>query len=118
MKKVLLYIWQLPQNLLGLLLSKCYKVTSIEYFRDVKYFYCSNLKGGISLGKYILLNHECLYEDIMHEYGHTLQSKKWGWLYLPVVGLASVYRVCFIDRSNYFNGWPENEADSNSGIER
>lgn len=68
MKNFLLYIWQLPQNLLGLLVvffSKGEKQEIDEYI-----FYVTDYNFGVSLGKYIILN-DCFFnEDLFHEYGH------------------------------------------------
>ena len=69
--KVLRYIWELPQNLLGLLLRQIYKGTDSEYEgavvrRSLK------MQGGISLGRYIIVSQFASKTTVMHEYGHCL----------------------------------------------
>lgn len=47
--------------------------------------------AGVSLGRYIIFSNDVhlSLDALKHEYGHTLQSKKLGWLYLIVIGLPS-----------------------------
>ena len=89
MKGILLYIWELPQNLLGLLLRAIYKGKDSLY-EDAIVRRSTKMRGGISLGKYIVINQFSAKKTVMHEYGHTIQSKKLGWFYLLLVGLPSV----------------------------
>ena len=91
--RVLLYIWQLPQNLLGLLLFWWYgrgcKSSKGDYV-TYKILYSEKMHGGISLGRYIVLPYHYLrstsssyvQKTIHHEHGHTRQSLYLGWLYL------------------------------------
>ena len=60
-----------------------------------------------------------------HEYGHSVQSRWFGPLYLLVVGLPSVsrvfYSVYFHRRTGrswngYYSGWPEDHADRLGGV--
>jgi len=92
-KDVLMYLWQLPQNLLGLILITLYKnAKRVNDFEDVNVYVTDKMPSGISLGKYIIL-HPLSFIDriaIKHEYGHCLQSRKLGWLYLIVIGLPSL----------------------------
>ena len=78
--KVLLYIWQLPQNLLGLLLFQWYGHDGAIWceHRGAKVLYSQKMRGGISLGKRIILprkyawlsnSYVCL--ALAHEWGHT-----------------------------------------------
>ena len=55
MKGILLYIWELPQNLLGLLLRVIYKGHDNEY-NDAIVRRSTKMRGGISLGRYIIIN--------------------------------------------------------------
>jgi len=128
--KVLLYIWQLPQHLLALLLLLIYKRTlgsTVSYKSSTVYF-LNNSAWGISLGQYIILSqkyHNLI--DIRHEYGHSIQSKRWGILYLLVVGLPSItmnivssltYRTNPTFYNNYYKRWPETEADKLGEVTR
>lgn len=93
MKNFLLYIWQLPQNLVGLIvLAYCklfLKNVSKEKCEDITYYYCKKFSGGISLGNYIIsYSRNAL--TIKHEHGHQKQSLYLGPLYLFVIGIPSI----------------------------
>lgn len=101
MKQVLLYLWQLPQNLLGLLLVWYYKPERVHKLPNgVQIHYSTKMSGGISLGKYCIVNtrhyRKILEESlkrstVKHEaIGHTKQSRMFGWLYLFVIGFHSL----------------------------
>ena len=49
----------------------------------------------------------------MHEYGHTIQSKKWGLGYLPVPALLSIIS-CTVDVNNHEKYWTEVDANKYS----
>lgn len=89
-KEVLLWLWQLPQNLLGLLLLLIYKREK-EYHRlnGRWFYYTEEMPSGISLGNYIIMNREDRKDGMKHEYGHSIQSRILGPLYLLVIGLPS-----------------------------
>lgn len=89
MKKFLLYLWQLPQNLVGLILTLFYKFDSTVVHKDKIIRICHNFPGGISLGDYIFVSKKN-WNTIRHEYGHSVQSKYLGPLYLIVIGLPSI----------------------------
>ena len=86
MKKILLYMWQLPQNLLGLAVILFSKAKADACSKGV---YFTRYNFGVSLGKYIILNERCGINDIKHERGHQKQSLYLGWLYLLLIGLPS-----------------------------
>ena len=72
--KLFSYIWQLPQNLLGLLL-RAYCKGNDKIYKDVIVRKSNVISGGISLGRYIIVN-PCFDENVIkHEYGHSVQSK-------------------------------------------
>jgi hypothetical protein len=119
--KVLRWIWEFPQCLLGLILTKIYDVKYSETYKDID-VYRGTFPGGISLGLYIILNDWSVEKTKKHEYGHTRQSLRWGWLYLPVVGLVSgvwcILHVLGLVTKDYFSVWPENKADEYGGVKR
>lgn len=88
-KKILLYIWCLPQNLLGLLFLLFIKGEEKHKLGDISFYYSRTFPGGISLGRYIILGYKNE-KSVRHEYGHCLQSRILGPLYLLVVGLPSI----------------------------
>lgn len=91
MKEILLYIWQLPQNLLGLILLLFYKHEK-EYHRlnGRTFYYTDEMRSGISLGNYIIMNRYDKEDGMKHEYGHSIQSRYLGVVYLLVIGLPSI----------------------------
>ena len=113
------YIWQLPQNLVGLLLRLVYKGEDYA-FNGVVIRMADRMKGGISLGKYIIVSSNAREQTMMHEYGHCLQSKKLGWFYLLAVGLPSILHAtfCKCKRHSYYDVYPENLADKLGGVKR
>ena len=115
-KQVFLYLWQLPQNLLGLCLLALGHDEAFNY-KGARVYSCTWMKGGISLGRYIFL-HFPTSVDVCHEYGHTRQSRILGPLYLPVVGLWSATRAAFnlYHPGHYFDSFPENWADRLGGV--
>lgn len=122
--KVLMYIWQLPQNLLGLLVIL---VTGAKF--HTKYWFTTRGDFGISLGNYIILG-SCVNDtDIKHEQGHQKQSEKLGWLYLLVVGVPSIVRNIWDRIAHkkwsyrkrdewYYSHFPEKQADELGGVKR
>ena len=98
MKEFLIFLWQLPQNFLGLLLITITKAEMKErVFEDkvIPYYIAKRFKkywSGVSLGRYIVFTKEYFSYNkaVLHEYGHQRQSLYLGWLYLIVIGLPSV----------------------------
>ena len=121
---VLLYLWQLPQNLLGLLLVTILRPEEVYDFEGVKLYYASRMKGGISLGQYIIVR------DVMkdytgateqHELGHAKQSRILGWFYLFVIGIPSLLWAAWWneDRArSYYSFYTERWADILGGVNR
>ena len=120
---ILLYIWQLPQNILGLIIITIYGANKVYELDGIKYRYCSIFPGGISLGNYIIVYSA---EDniIKHEYGHTIQSKCLGPLYLIVIGLPSIIwaglygNIIPYTKNGYYKFYTEKWADKLAGIIR
>ena len=122
----ILYMWQLPQHLLGLLLILLSRAKRVNGYYAAKKFFNS----GISLGQYIILQADCVSADtIKHELGHSVQSKYLGWLYLPVIGLPSISRNIWDRLAHkqwdyyrrytwYYSGFPEKQADKMGGVKR
>lgn len=115
MGNILLYLWQLPQNLLGLAVIAFTKAKG-----QGMVYHINRYRFGVSLGKYIIFGGYFSYTDLKHERGHQKQSLYLGWLYLPVIGLPSVignllYRA--IDFDYYKQPW-EAWADRLGGVER
>lgn len=116
--------WQQPQNLMGhcyaMLLNVMGSVKHCDRFEDIlmisgKLYFAR----GISLGNFIFAeaDDEKLPDNIVlaynnsegvrtfrHEFGHYLQSRQCGWIYLFKIGLPSLI----------LQGWTETDADLRS----
>ena len=125
MKKVILYLWQLPQNLLGLaviLFSRAYYIKTVDAWYN-------NCRFGVSLGRYVIIDSGCSDITLRHERGHQKQSLYLGPLYLLLVGLPSALRNIYdriahkhwthLSRYEwYYSAYPENWADRLGGVFR
>ena len=120
LKEIGLYLWQLPQNILGLIFLLCLRGKKCELY-NITFYYVRNFRGGISLGRYIFINN--IDKDIIrHEYGHCKQSQLLGWLYLLVIGLPSIIHAglhdCEKEGKIYYHFWTERWADELMNIRR
>lgn len=139
-KRILLYLHQLPQHMIGfgcylyfeargrIRLIRCLDIPSLTWC-----YYVKGLGAGFSLGKYVFLsdahatNHPGKNER--HEYGHSRQSRRLGWFYLPIIAVPSVlgnlydrlfHRKWSNERSTrwYYNQPWERWADRLGGVVR
>ncbi len=98
LKNSLLWLWQLPQNLCGVIYSRLSKnnrlsVIKNEYSEKVgAKVWLQKSSGAVTLGKYIFVSERYHDKDatIKHECGHVRQSKILGPLYLLVIGIPSL----------------------------
>lgn len=123
------FIWQLPQNLVGLLfLLFLKKKKRFEWNEKKCRFYEVSYNGAVSLGEYVLIGWKND-ETIKHEYGHHRQSMYLGPLYLLVIGLPSLagYWIDVLFHDNwewvkrdkwYYNQPWEKWADKLGGVKR
>lgn len=135
LKEAAKYIWQLPQNLLGLILSWFYKPERKHIMENGNViFFATRMSGGISLGKYSIVNtchyrqdiNESLKRDtVRHEaIGHAKQSLIFGPLYLLVIGLSSITwagiygNLVPYTHNGYYKFWTESWADKLAGVKR
>lgn len=137
-KEVALWIWQLPQNLLGLILILFYRpdVKLIAENGNEVHF-SDSMPGGISLGKYSIISKYYIRSHMTdkaildldvtkHEaLGHGTQSRWLGPFYLPVVGLQSIIwawiypcKAFPYSKNGYYKFWTESWADKLAGITR
>lgn len=130
LKTALLFVWQLPQNIIGFFITRfsVYRFTETINKRKINIWCNGNFfNSAVSLGHYIIIDYiSCLTgiseNTIRHERGHQIQSERLGWLYLPLVGLPSIARNIW-DRIFhrkwdsrrrsvwYYSGYPERQAD-------
>ena len=119
MKNTLLYLWQLPQNLIGLLLRLIYKGND-DKTNGIIVRRSLNMRGGISLGRYIIVNQFARDKTIYHELGHCRQSMYLGWLYLLVIGIPSILHawLCPCLNHSYYDFFTEKWADKLGNVKR
>ena len=120
----LLYLWQLPQNLVGLLLVTILRPEDCYDVDGVKLCYASRMRGGISLGRYVIIRD--VLKDFTgsterHELGHSKQSRMLGWFYLFVIGLPSLLWAAWWNEGrnrSYYSFYTERWADHLGGVNR
>ncbi len=125
----LLFLWQLPQNVIGWIIYHFYKMqnrASVKVINGIIVYDLVKFNGAVSLGDYILID-VAAYVDadrvVAHESGHQKQSKMLGWLYLLLVGIPSITRNIYarIVHKNaawYYGYYPENWADKLGKVDR
>lgn len=120
MKQIALWIWQLPQNLIGLVLRLIYCRTLVRINHGI--FKARNFPYGISLGNTIIVRSDMSVTVIRHELGHRRQSEILGPLYFFVIGIPGFLWACinkiFGLRNVYYRFYTEAWADKLAGIKR
>ena len=126
MKRFLLQVWQLPQNMTGLLLGWFLK--DKRRYRnpngvpdDIHVVGASNMYGGISLGNFIYCRPPVYDRMVRHGYGHCRQSRILGPFYLPVIGLPSLLWAIWWHPGRsvgYYSFYTERWADRLGGVAR
>jgi len=132
---ILLALWEIPQNMLGLVLLGAERALgtaeAVEADRD-RLFVRSRV-SAVSLGYFVFHSRgESRYFVLDehtrdHEWGHSFQSRMLGPLYLPLIGVPSaarvVYAIAFREVTGrrwegYFDAYPEDWADRLGGVAR
>jgi len=131
MKKVLLWLWQFPQNIAGWVLSR--RAERWPYIcndgKEYRIYFLSLFRAGVSLGNYVIFDPiykkyiDLLDVAVKHEHGHQIQSMYLGPLYLIIIGLPSmlgnIYSRVFHKDSEWYYSQPwEKSADKLGGVER
>lgn len=140
-------MWELPQCILGAILTKVYKTERLPDYKGIRVYAADNMSGGISLGQYIIMRRRYFEtfrytngigeyilntdytdnDDVNHEFGHTEDSKRQGPLYLLITGLPSITWLgirriinnCLKDKKlNYYWFYTERRADKLGGVKR
>lgn len=127
-KRILLWIWCFPQNLLGALFVLFVRAKKInEYKECLVYKFKSKFFSGSSLGNFIILEEvyfrrkKELEKTIKHEYGHFLQGCILGPLYLFIIGIPSVLNNLLARKNakislDYYHRYPEAWANKLGGV--
>lgn len=130
------WLWEQPQTLLGLAnLALSALLGNVRGVRSGGDRVLVELvgEGAVSLGVFVFhASRDSRVvpvgpENLRHELGHAVQSRAFGPLYLPVVGVPSVLRVLYATLhlartgrrwAHYYDGWPEDAADRLGGVDR
>lgn len=120
----LLFIWQLPQHIVAGFLFLFCKTKKLTKYNTSNVYITYSFGGGISLGNYILVSEYSSKnpDTIAHEYGHSIQSRWLGPLYLIVIGLPSIMWAwlhnSIAPNKSYYWFYTERLADKLGGVER
>lgn len=133
LKLLFLFLWQLPQNIIGTICTLNYDKLHLYYTKDgdlVDVYFKKWFRSGVSLGDTIIIDSMyydavdwALYKCIYHEYGHQRQSRILGPLYLILIGIPSllgnlVFRLFKINPKYYYKLPWEAWADKLGGVVR
>ena len=134
--KLLLFVWQLPQFVLGDIVNlwhmaflgkrllgyrsvTCYDFKGVEAIVILYKSKKRNFYRAFSLGGHIFLYYDSSHYDtdrllsvinnvLRHEYGHSVQSARLGWLYLVVIGFVSLVMTSIgIPHKSYTEKWAD-----------
>ncbi len=123
------FLWELPQDLLGLLVWLAVRKRVMGRETEGGRILLRVPDFGLSLGNFVFWatadpagfsEPSDRPDNRLHELGHASQSRRLGPLYLLAVGLPSVCRFLYAHLyrqrlgktwTGYFNGYPENWAD-------
>ncbi len=127
--------WEAPQSALGAL-NLAYALATGSVARIVRengrIFVELRVSRAISLGHFVFWTTidsaivRVNPDNKLHEYGHALQSRLLGPLYLPIVGIPSSLRVVYAAAQHvftkrpwdgYYAGFPERWADRLGGVQ-
>lgn len=110
---LLLVLWMLPQSLLGLLFAIFTRWRYIGYCGGAFYFKKSGT-SSVSLGYFIFVSDQFFtrLDTASHEYGHHINSRWSGWLYLFIIGMPSIIACAVMDsHKRYLMFYPEKWAE-------
>ena len=123
-KNIILYLWQLPQNLIGLLLVLILQPEESYDMEGCRLYYATRMRGGISLGRYVIVRSwmkDYTGNTERHELGHAKQSRMLGWFYLFVIGIPSILWAAWWNEGrnrDYYSFYTERWADHLGGVNR
>ena len=128
-KDFMLFIWQLPQNLIGIAVIQFTKAWYSVGWKGC--YFTDKYDIGVCLGDFIIVSKNDYNNTVVmwHERGHQKQSQKYGWLYLLIVGVPSITRNIwdriahkkwsYKEREKwYYNHFPEKQADELGKVNR
>lgn len=135
LKLLFLFLWQLPQNIIGAFCILKYDNYTLRFSskgKPIEIYYKKWFGSGVSLGDTVILDNKYYKPDryskvvmdaVYHEHGHQIQSRILGPLYLIIIGIPSllgnlVFRVFKINPKYYYKLPWEAWADKLGGVIR
>jgi hypothetical protein len=122
---LLLWLWQAPQNLLGLAFWLYWRkdIAVVCHDRGRRFCIVPTFPSGISLGDTIIVKYGFLQDEKgwNHEFGHSLQSVILGPFYLLIIGLPSLLWAWWWRPGrgvDYYAFFTEKWADRLGGVKR
>ena len=112
-KFILLFIWQLPQNIVALVMLPFLGKLRLISCKNYNYcFEAERMSGGISLGSFCFVSKSGA--------KRVKQSHMLGWLYLFIIGIPSIcwawaYNPYGLE--NYYKFYTEKWANKLAGLE-
>lgn len=102
------FTWELPQSLLALAAKAVLKARPLDCNGRFRFVFKSSKLSSFSLGEFVFFNEAHIYLkswDLVqkHEYGHSIQSRILGPLYLLLIGLPSFTWNLIAQHSNFFS---------------
>lgn len=133
--RTLSLLWEAPQTALGLAIlgAEAARKRIVKVEVEDGRLVVQSTGTGISLGHVVFWSledsrwHDLDDRNRAHELGHTKQSRMFGWLYLPLIGLPSISRAAYAlvfyevtgrQWTRYYEGYPEKWADRLGGVVR
>ena len=121
-KWILLFIWQIPQNLVALCMLPFMGQITLRCIKRCSWcLICSSMeyRGSISLGNFVLLGSNSD-TTCAHELGHIKDSHLFGPLYLFIIGLPSIiwagFNIYKKKGVSYYSLYTESRANKNSHL--
>lgn len=117
---VIWFLWQLPQNILALLMIPFVgKMKLIRFENHCWIFECSRMHDSISLGNFIFLDEQSSKREanILHELGHSMDSKLFNWLYIPLILIPGICWNAFAPKDKKYQFYTERRANKFAKLE-
>lgn len=116
------FIWETPQTIVGFLAA--HGANMFGQVEDVSYFggatvlqHRQSIGGAFTIGSYIQGGPTIIADPttwlFQHEYGHYLQSRRYGFAYLNRFALPSLYSAAISDNKTWKHDNYEVERDAN-----
>jgi len=124
LKNIFVFLWLLPQNIIGLLVMLFTKKQAPRERYNGTLITRWKYGSGVSLGQFIFVSKYADEDTIAHEWGHYLQGLLLGWLYLAVIGLPSFLWAWLGEKYrkkhnvSYYSFYTERIADAFAGVTR